>query len=99
MEKNKNVELKDEKLKEVSGGTKNNSSVSLIEGAIYKGNGTLAYVSKVYDNKAVSYYGVSCFNDVYKCGSIKHDTTVAAFCNNYDVENPITNVTVENKPQ
>lgn len=90
---NKN-EIKNEELEKVSGGNTANDSVTIIQNAIYKSSSILAYVNGVYDNRAVSYYKATYSNGIYKYGGFLQKTTVANFKNNFDVNNPITNVTV-----
>lgn len=87
-------QLNDEELKQVSGGAQENNAATLIQGAIYKGSSIFVYVNGVYDNKAVSYYKANYADGIYKYGGIMQKTTVANFSNNFDVNNPITNVTV-----
>lgn len=92
---NEEKELKNDELEKVTGGETDDNSVTVIANAIYHGFYGYVYVTAVYDNRLVAYYGASFSNGKYRYGGSLKKCSVASFCYNYEVNNPITDAIIE----
>lgn len=89
------TELKNDELTKIVGGNDQNDCTEVIKNAIYHGIGGYVYVWEIYDNRIVSFYSASFSKDVYRYGGQLRKSSMRSFCSTYEVDKPITNVTVE----